>query len=297
MDEILKLSFSFSGNNADKNEIDLYDVSQALIGFHRSLALTTHLVLNDKIITQAPSLKGARILALPSEEGSWKMTVVLGITASALMTAGTAPQNSVIGHLVYSAYDYVINESLGFHVDYNKSLGKQYEELKETKTEFPILEQYRLDSLTEKCEKPIKDMHRPIYAKETASKGTVHAVYPYQEILIGHILDKSTYEYVSYTRTDPNISTVVGRVSSYNSNTFKGRIYVSEEGRPLPFTLKDDAKSEHCVSLIANSLLANTQRNLFSDEGYIYCKVFKNTSKSGLLKGYNIINVSPTPYY
>ncbi|MFZ5907284.1 MAG: hypothetical protein ACOYVJ_07725 [Nitrospirota bacterium] len=92
MSEIIKLSISFSGSNADDNEIDLYDVSQALVGFQRSLALTTHLVLNDQIITQAPSLKGAQILALPSEEGSWKMTAVIVVGAvSALHQLGTLP--------------------------------------------------------------------------------------------------------------------------------------------------------------------------------------------------------------
>lgn len=39
MDELIRLTISFSGSNADKNEIDLYDISQALIGFQRSLAL------------------------------------------------------------------------------------------------------------------------------------------------------------------------------------------------------------------------------------------------------------------
>ncbi|MBU0614178.1 hypothetical protein KJ766_02760 [Patescibacteria group bacterium] len=296
MNVALKLSLSFTGNEADKKEIDLYDVSQALVGFQRSLALTTHLVINDKIITQAPSLKGAQILALPSEEGSWKMTAVIGITASTIMTAGLAPQNSVIGHLVYSAYDYIINETLGFHVDYNKSLGKQYEELQEMKTELPVLQQHRLDSLREKCEKAIKDIHRPIYAKNTASQCIIKAVFPSEEVPVGQPFNKSTYEYISYTQTEQKVSTVVGRVSSYNSNTFKGRIYVSDEGRPIPFTLMKDAKTDYCVSFVANSLHANTQRSLFSNEGFIFCKVFKNTSKSGLLKSYNIINVSPTPF-
>ena len=60
-------TFSFTGNESDKHVIDFYDVSQALIGFQRSIALTTHLVLNDEIITQSPFLKGAKIYAFPPE--------------------------------------------------------------------------------------------------------------------------------------------------------------------------------------------------------------------------------------
>jgi hypothetical protein len=69
----IEITLSFNGGAADKNEINFYDVSQALIGFERSLALTTHLVLNGEIITQAPALKGAEILAIPPTEGSWKL--------------------------------------------------------------------------------------------------------------------------------------------------------------------------------------------------------------------------------
>ena len=56
---IANISLSYSGLLADRSEIDFYDVSQALVGFQLSLALTTHLILNDEIIVQAPSLKGA----------------------------------------------------------------------------------------------------------------------------------------------------------------------------------------------------------------------------------------------
>jgi hypothetical protein len=58
----LEVTLRFRGQTSDQHAIDLYDVSQALIGFERSLALTTHLILNDEIITQAPALKGAKYL-------------------------------------------------------------------------------------------------------------------------------------------------------------------------------------------------------------------------------------------
>jgi hypothetical protein len=174
MNEEIKFSLSFSGNNAEESEIDLYDVAQALTGFHRSLALTTHLVLNDQIITQAPSLKGAKIFALPSNKGSWELTAVIAIAASALYKIGTAPRETPIGHLVYSVYDYIIKETLGFHVDYSKTLSKNYEEIKESEFDIPELPQHRLDALAEKCENPIRDIHRPIYAQKTATKAQIY---------------------------------------------------------------------------------------------------------------------------
>jgi len=302
MNEEIKFTLSFSGNNAEESEIDLYDVAQALTGFHRSLALTTHLVLNDQIITQAPSLKGAKIFALPSNKGSWELTAVVAIAASAIYKIGTAPRETPIGHLVYSVYDYIIKETLGFHVDYSKTLGRNYEEIKESQLDIPELPQHRLDALAEKCENPLRDIHRPIYAQKTAAKAQIYyisereKVREREKIQIGNDLNIQTFEYVSFTQTSQDISTVIGRVSSYNSNTFKGRIYLTEEGRPISFTLYDEAKSEYCASLVANSLLANTQRSFYSNEGFIFCKAFKNTSKNGHLKSINIVTISNQPF-
>ncbi len=155
-----------------------------------------------------------------------------------------------------------------------------------------MLYQHRLDALSEKCLKPIKDMHRPVYAQKTATEGSLSVNTPGGDLIIGSQFNESTYEYISYTETSQKPTTITGRVSSYNSNTFKGRIYISEEGRPIPFTLFGDAKTDYSVSLIANSLLANTQRVRYSQEGFIYCRVFKNKSKSGLLKSLNIVEVS-----
>src|SRR6266404_3669458 len=119
MEASVKFTLSFEGAASDQHLIDLYDVSQALIGFQRSLALTSHLVINDEIITQAPSLKGASILALPPKEGSWEIVglVITGVAAVGYKL-GTAPRNTPLGHLIFSLYDYVVKESLGFHVDY-----------------------------------------------------------------------------------------------------------------------------------------------------------------------------------
>ena len=107
----VQFELSYFGEDADDHEIDLYDVSQALIGFQRSLAITTHLILNGKIITQAPALKGAQIFAFPSEEGSWKTKAGIVLLSTAAYHVATAPNNTPLGHLVYSAYDYVISES------------------------------------------------------------------------------------------------------------------------------------------------------------------------------------------
>jgi hypothetical protein len=135
MAELVRVSLVFEGKQAANHSIDFYDVAEALAGFQRSVALTSHLVLNGEIITQAPSLLGARIFAEPPEAGSWKaVAVIVGTLATGVYEAGTASKETPLGNMIASLYDYVVKEALGFHVDYSKTLGQQYEEFKKSRT-------------------------------------------------------------------------------------------------------------------------------------------------------------------
>jgi hypothetical protein len=290
MSEMLELTLSYNGNDASNHEIDLYDVSQALIGFQRTLALTTHLVFNNKIITQAPALKNAKILASPVEEGSWKIKA--GVVLTGVYFATTIPQNTVLGHVVFSLYDYVVSESLGFHVDFNKSLGKLYEENQVKNLNIPTIKQYQADSLIEKCSTAIKEIHRPIFKTETATSASITAKFGNDIKPINANLSIDTYNYIDEIFSNPVPYIIKGRISSYNSNTFKGRIYSAEEGRPISFELQQSAKGDHPLQLIIASLSAYT-RNNFDDKWInLYCVVHKITSRSGQLKSYKITSIS-----
>jgi len=286
MSHIVRFSLTFEGELADRNEIDFYDVAEALIGFQRSLALTTHLILNDQVITQAPYLKGATILALPPEPGSWKIWAGVSLAATAAYHTLTTPKETPLGNLVYSAYDYVISESLGFHVDYSKSLGQQYEELKRTHPDIPKLPQHRFDAVLEKCDTAIKNIHRPIFAGGTAVTADISArVGRGPARPVGGQLNIKTYEHLAYTRTSNDSVILKGRVSSYNSNTFKGRTFVPEYGRPLPFELLEFARNDKALVLITESLTINTLHPKDHNIGYVFFRAFLKYSKTGTVKG------------
>jgi hypothetical protein len=284
---VIKITISFRGEIADRNEIDFYDVSQALVGFQRSLALTTHLILNDEIITQAPSLKGAEIIALPPEEGSWKFAALI---VGGIFAAGSVSKDSVIGHLIASGYDYVIKETLGFHVDFNKSLLKQYEEMKNE--ELKKLSQQRFDSLIEKCEPAIRQMHRPIVESKTAAAAELTSSIHGSDRKIGPDFNESTFDYVNYSALSDDEFDLAGNVSSYNINTYKGRMFVISEGRPIPFLLGDSARNRGSVGAIIRSLQANAESRLQNDSaGEVRFKAFKVSSRGGRLKSYLITRI------
>jgi len=292
--EAIHITLSYGGRQAEQNAIGFYDVAQALIGFERSLALTTHLILNNEIITQAPALRGAQIIARPPSEGSWELTAIILVGAATVAyKLGTAPKDTPIGHLVRSAYDYIVSELLGVHVDFDKTLGQSIEDARKKDDSIRPLSQSRFDSLMEKCEVAVKDMHRPIvksatarYAKLTAKVGD--ADYPFDVTLT-----QETYDYIEFTERAPTPSPFAGSVTSYNMNTFKGRIFIPEHGRPIPFQLSDLARDSQSVVAVGASLNENIQTRINGDTGggEVRFLAFENLSRTGRLKSLLIVEI------
>jgi len=281
-------TLSYTGGAADEHQIEFYDVSQAMVGFQRSLAITTHLIINDKVITQAPSLKGAQIFALPAEDGSWKITAAIAV---GIYTIGTAPIDTPLGHLIASAYDYVVSETLGFHVDFEKTLGQQYEDLKYREDEIiKPLEQSRFDSVIEKCEPAIREMHRPIVKSETAIEANIYSRVGRNNYKIRKSLDNKTYEHIIYTIESDHRERLNGRVSSYNVNTYRGRIYLYSEKRPISFEIAENARDTRSISTITGSLSANALDKSRGD-GDIGVECYRRTSKTGKIKSIIIVKI------
>lgn len=288
----VKFSLSFKGNFADANLIDFYDAAEALTGLQRSLALTTHLVLNGEIITQAPALKGAEILIKSPEAGSWKVIAIVGLISSGIHTLATAPRDTILGHLAVSAYDYVIKETLGFHVDFDSTLGQQYEQVKRQRNPIaPPVSQSQMDSLIEKTESSIKQIHRPIFGSKTALTGDIEARIK-REIIPIQRIDAQTYDYINFTNQIEHPVNEIGRVTSYNINTFKGRIYLHSERRPIPFELAEGSRDAQSVIAVTDSLSVNA-RDRLDGAGDINVTAFRFESSTGRLKKILVAGVSP----
>ena len=201
--------------------------------------------------------------------------------------ATTAPKDTPLGHLVASAYDYVVSESLGFHIDFDKTLGIQYEALRQQKRKIEILEQHRFDSVIDKCDKAIIDMHRPIVKSETAATAKIVSSIDGIRRPLRHPLSERTFDYMVQTDTSAQRENFTGAVSSYNINTYKGRIFVGDFGRPIPFELQAHARKPDNVSKIVHSLLTNATRRDKAAAQIVF-SAYRNSSKSGQLKNFLI---------
>lgn len=291
----LTFSLAYKGEEGAPRELDLYDFSIALIGFQRSLALTTHLVLTGKIIAQSTSLRGADIITFPPEDGSWKTTAAV-ITEN--NDSGTAPSDTTVGHLIRSAYEYVVNKTLGFDPDFEKTLGRQYDELKRRGTQgLSVLKESDLVSLMGKCEVAIRDMHRPIYYSKTAVSGLVTSRVSGVDEPFANPLTFETYWHGIRVVPSKKRVMVVGRVSSYNTKTYNGKIYDPESDRLSSFGLEKSARKFGSTSLIIRSLAEQNKRffKRKTSDGLVACEAFKRISVAGQIKGYDIIDVKKFP--
>ena len=213
------------------------------------------------------------------------------VVMTSVYQLGTAPPTTPIGHLIHSIYDYVVSESLGFHVDYSKSLKQLKDEAERKHIELPDIKQSQADSLVEKCSTAILEMHRPIYKGRTATEGKILTTIDNRKAPLGRNLTLQAYEFIHETLTFEEPEEVMGRISSYNKNTYKGRIFDKNIGRPVSFELKDSGRNKKAVDLITRSLHANA---LNQSGGEIFCKAYRTTSRSGQLKGFLINQVSRT---
>lgn len=288
----MDIKLKYEGSLADDHELDLYDLSQAMVGFQRSLAITTHLVVNGTIITQAPALKGARILSTAPRAGSVDIIAGVTLAVGAIYALGVAPKDTPLGHLIFSLYDYSIKRLTGNHVDFDKSLGQQIADVNRLRIpgmpSVPMLDDKRVDALLEKIEPAVVDMHRPIVKSRTAE--TAKLFVPSRPNLKAIELNQETYDKLLTVQKDDVAIEVVGKISSYNINTFRGRVFVVGEKRPIPFDLVAVAQNSTNVSLITSSLRANARDRSTGDADVTFI-AFPVRSKTGRLKLYLVIDV------
>src|SRR5690606_18465875 len=149
-----------------------------------------------------------------------------------------------------------------------------------------------VDALIEKCSTAITEIHRPIYKTQTASRAVITADYGNGHERIGSTFDLDTYDYIREEFEADDSVVIRGQVSSYNNNTYKGRIYVAHEGRPVSFELSEGCRRNSVVQIIVASLSVNAIRDFNNEWSEVYCRAYRVTSRSGHLKSYKIVEVS-----
>lgn len=196
--------------------LDAYDAAQSMQGMARSLAIVTHYALHSRVIKQAPSLSGARILATPPERGSFQLPFGIEIDS------GTATALAGVGLGVVTNY---ITDLTKFLFRKISGLPEQVEtsKLKELLEAVPG----DIDAISDAVDEDVVRVHRPL----------LHNVNHFHiyggTTQIGNF-NQSTYDHAK-ARELGGGDEFVGTIASLNANSDNGRIYLQSEGRTVGF--------------------------------------------------------------
>jgi hypothetical protein len=109
-------------------------------------------------------------------------------------------------------------------------------------------------------------------------------------LCVGPRISPDTYEHASRTVELKTPETFVGMVSSYNANTYRGRVFIPTEGRPIPFELAETVRNRKHVSEITTSLRTNAL-DRSNSQGRIELKAFRRESSMGRLKSLWVVEL------
>jgi hypothetical protein len=260
--------FSYHPENGERT-LDAYDAYVALYGIARSISILTHYVINNRIIKQAPSLKGARVLLQPPRAGSFEFIINVLDEASNPNTFGGIVVAGAMGQLAANAL-YDLTKTV-----FSRLTGKPEVPKSEFVQQLARGKPGELDALSDTVEEDIVRIQRPLIHNVTninISGGTAN--------IIG--LNHDTYDFALTKIVSDNVEEFIGHVTFFNGATTSGRFWLDEEERTVGFSIERNVGS-----------LPNTEKRLLSGslddwvnrlEGQIVLRGYTLRSKQGLLK-------------
>ena len=266
--------FRFIYKPADgSNSLEAYDASQALYGIARSLSILTHYTLHRKIIKQAPSLDGARVLVTPPKVGSFEFIVPIIQVISDPANAAAVSQG------LASSFLYDLTKTV-----YRRLAGKSE---KTSSPEMQTLSRHAsgdLDALADCLSEDVVRIQRPIISD---NRKTYNIVVNGGSMSIVDF-DRNTYDYAKTKVLGDEEREFFGYVRSFNGGTVQGRFWIEDEERTVGFSLNKTSN----VSPSARRVLSWSLDQWVSKlKGFTFIKGYPLVSKTGLLKHVFITSV------
>jgi len=140
--QLLTVKYNFSeGSRA----VDAYEGGRALLGLARSFSITTHIFVNDQVITQATALKNAQILLRPIREGS------LEFPFEFLLPGADALRDGLYATIFWEFTKYALSRATGAR---RPSISDETKKMLSEKAG-------ALNAVIDRLEAPLKEAHRP----------------------------------------------------------------------------------------------------------------------------------------
>ncbi|WP_431303539.1 hypothetical protein [Sediminicoccus sp. BL-A-41-H5] len=271
-----QIEFTYSYKPIDgSHELSAYDASQALYGIARSLAITSHYVIHNKVIKQAPSLRGAQVFIRPPKAGSFEFVAPVVELIAGGQAAGAVGASTFSINYLSDLTRYLYRRATGLA------------EIIETQQLRDLLRRRPgdVDALSEAIIEDVVRLHRPVGRKVPSFN-----VYdPTRQI--GNF-DKETQDYANTKVVDNNIEEYSGNVSSFNVNETTGRFYITKEERTVAFQISKKVQIPREQRQLLSWSLSEYDN---ARNGYIILRGRSLKSRQGLLKTIFVTEILEPP--
>lgn len=260
--QLLTVKYNFSeGIRA----VDAYEGGRALLGLARSFSITTHLFVNDQVITQATALKNAQILLRPIKEGS------LEFPFEFLIPGIDALRDGVYATIFWEFTKYALSRAVGAKTP---TISNQTKKIISEKAG-------ALDAVIDRLEAPLKEAHRPI------GRGAENAIIIQGDNNIINLNTRSQ-EHLETTVRDDVPAVWSGSIASFNANSGAGGLYVEDVERVIGFHPEIDGGFDNSTKqIIVENMLSYTRRR----NSKIHLRGYGERTNSGMLKRIAVTSV------
>lgn len=213
--------------------LNMYYGADSFGGMAEAVALTTHAIVNNEMLTQTPSTKGFSLDFKESHEGSYIQKFVLEFT--------DADAIKVVEHLRIEGF----MELMTFHLASPLGLKPKIESDAAKRWFRSYMDDS--ESLLERLSRPLTRIHHPV-----SGQG-------YQVTLIKSrtaflSFNERTLDYLSGSEISANVEELEMAVSRFNARTGTGRFIEGEQSDSISFSPMKAGLSKKARSLLANSL-------------------------------------------
>lgn len=266
----------FEGLTSDEGHLELYEASEALNGLASSVNLVTHGFVHDnEVRTKVPVQKDFKTYFSSAKKGCFDLSIDVLFEPKTIKKHG----KSVIFDRYWDYLSYTIANSIG------ENYTPQTPYLENILEDKP----YHFDDLAEELESHLARVHRPIKTKNAI---TTKFIRPRVGEKI--VLNKTTLAYVSASIVSNIEEAWSGNITKYNILSGKGRAFINEIGRTVPFFIKDFENHGLPVHHAASESMDEGARLGAKVGGKRLFTGFKTTSNRDIVKRIQITGIQKT---
>ena len=208
-------NIKFDTGVSDFDGLNMYYGADALSGFAEALAITTHAIVNNNVVTQTPAVKGFKLDFKEAHDGSYIQKVSLEFT--------DAEAVRVVNHI--GARGFI--ELLTFHLASPLGLNPRIESAAAKRWHRSSMDDS--EKLLDRLEGPLKRIHHPVY-------GQGYKVTLYKSRTTMLPFNEATFDYLTGSTVSEQVETIEAAVSRFNARTFTGRIIEEEDSDSISFS-------------------------------------------------------------